>query len=50
MTTRGWIAGAAKSRLSFPICKDWRPIATRYDRCAHIFCSAILLPATGLFQ
>ncbi len=29
--------------------KDWRPIATRYDRCAHIFCSAILLAATVIF-
>ena len=26
--------------------KDWRPIATRYDRCAHIFLSAVLLAAT----
>ncbi len=25
--------------------KDWRPIATRYDRCAHLFRSAILLAA-----
>ncbi len=24
--------------------KDWRPIATRYGGCAHIFHSAILLP------
>ncbi len=29
--------------------EDWRPIATRYDRCAHIFRSAILLAATVLF-
>ena len=29
--------------------KDWRPIATRYDRCAHLFRSAILLAATVLF-
>ncbi len=26
--------------------KDWRRIATRYDRCAHIFLSAILVAAT----
>ncbi len=29
--------------------KDWQPIATRYDRCAHVFRSAILLAATVLF-
>jgi len=29
--------------------KDWRRIATRYDRCAHIFRSAIYLAATVLF-
>lgn len=26
--------------------KDWRRIATRYDRCAHIFLSTVLLTAT----
>ena len=26
--------------------KDWRRIATRYDRCAHTFFSAICIPAT----
>ena len=29
--------------------KDWRRIAARYDGCAHVFCSAILLAATVLF-
>ena len=29
--------------------KDWRPLATRYDRLAHIFRSAILLAANVLF-
>ncbi|MCY4331217.1 MAG: IS5 family transposase, partial [Cyanobacteria bacterium MAG CAR1_bin_15] len=29
--------------------KDWRRIATRYDRCAHIFLSAVLLGATLIF-
>ena len=29
--------------------KDWRPIATRYDGCAHVFRSAILLAAIGFF-
>ena len=28
--------------------KDWRRIATRYDRCAYIFLSAVLLAATVL--
>jgi transposase len=26
--------------------KDWRRVATRYDRCAHTFLSAILIAAT----
>jgi len=29
--------------------KDWRRIATRYDRCAHTFFSAILITATIIF-
>jgi transposase len=29
--------------------KDWRRIAMRYDRCAHIFFSAIALASTVLF-
>jgi putative transposase len=29
--------------------KDWRRIATRYDRCAHTFTSAICLAAATLF-
>ena len=29
--------------------KDWRRIATRYDRCAHTYLSAICLAATVLF-
>ena len=29
--------------------KDWRRIATRYDRCAHIFLSAVLIAATVSF-
>ena len=29
--------------------KDWRRLATRYDRCAHVFRSAIPLAATVLF-
>jgi transposase len=29
--------------------KDWRRIATRYDRCAHTFFSAICLAASVIF-
>ena len=29
--------------------KDWRRIATRYDRCPELFLSAIALAATVLF-
>lgn len=29
--------------------KDWRRIATRYDRCAHTFRSAIYIAATVIF-
>ena len=29
--------------------KDWRRIHTRYDRCAHIFMSAICIAATVIF-
>jgi transposase len=29
--------------------KDWRRLATRYDRCAHAFRSAVALAATVIF-
>jgi transposase len=29
--------------------KDWRRVATRYDRCAHAFMSAICIAATVIF-
>ena len=29
--------------------KDWRRIATRYDRCAHTFLSAINIAASAAF-
>ena len=29
--------------------KDWRRMATRYDRCPKVFLSAIALAATGIF-
>jgi transposase len=38
-----------KIEIMFGRLKDWRRIATRYDRCAHTFMSAIALAATVLF-
>jgi transposase len=35
--------------IMFGRLKDWRRIATRYDRCAHTFFSAITLAATVIF-
>ena len=29
--------------------KDWRRVATRYDRCAHTFFSAICIAAVVIF-
>ena len=34
---------------TFSKLKDWRRIATRYDRCAHTFFSAICLVVTVIF-
>ena len=39
-----------KIETLFSRLKDWRRLATRYDRCAQVFCSAILLAATVLFR
>ena len=39
-----------KIETLFSRLKDWRRLATRYDGCAHVFCSAILLAATVLFR
>lgn len=38
-----------KIEVMFGRIKDWRRVATRYDRCAHTFLSAITLAATILF-
>ncbi len=38
-----------KIETLFSRLKDWRRLATRYDRCVHVFCSAILLAAIVLF-
>lgn len=35
--------------IMFGRLKDWRPVATRYDRCPTAFLSAIALAATILF-
>lgn len=35
--------------IMFGRLEDWRRIATRYDRCAHTFFSAITLAATVIF-
>jgi hypothetical protein len=29
--------------------KDWRRVATRYDRCADLYLSAVALAATVIF-
>lgn len=35
--------------IMFGRLKDWRRIATRYDRCSRVFLSAVILAATVLF-
>ncbi|NVO25694.1 transposase, partial [Donghicola mangrovi] len=36
--------------IMFGRLKDWRRVATRYDRCRQTFFSAIALAATVIFQ
>jgi transposase len=38
-----------RNEIMFGRLKDWRRIATRYDRCATIFLGAITLAATVIF-
>jgi len=38
-----------KIENSFAWIKDWRRIATRYDRCAHTFFSSICIAASFIF-
>jgi len=38
-----------KIENAFGWLKDWRRIATRYDRCAHTFFSAICIAAVFIF-
>ena len=35
--------------IMFGRLKDWRRVATRYDRCPKVFLSAVALAATGMF-
>jgi transposase len=39
----------ARIEIMFGRLKDWRRIATRYDRCAHTFFSAICIAAAVIF-
>lgn len=43
------IQNSHKVENLFAKLKNWRRIATRYDRCAHTFTSAIYLAATIIF-
>jgi transposase len=36
--------------IMFGRLKDWRRVATRYDRCPTVFFSALALAATVLFR
>ena len=38
-----------KIEIMFGRLKDWRRIATRYDRCAKVFLSAVALATTVIF-
>jgi hypothetical protein len=42
------VSGAAANSF-FGRLKDWRRVATRYDRCPKVFLSAIALAATAMF-
>ncbi len=43
------LSGTTSAAIMFGRLKDWRRIATRYDRCPKVFLSAIALAATVLF-
>lgn len=53
----GWFADveaialfcAHRIEIMFGRLKDWRRVATRYDRCPTVFFSALALAATVLF-
>jgi transposase len=44
-----WVRDAAYIEIMFGRLKDWRRVATRYDRCPKVFLSAIALAATVMF-
>ena len=47
---QAWLAGVLnRIERMFGRLRDWRRIATRYDRCAHTFMSAICIAATVIF-
>jgi len=48
-TRHGAASDLPQDRNLFAKLKDWRRIATRYDRCAHTFFSAISIAATFAF-
>ena len=43
------LSGELGIEIMFGRLKDWRRIATRYDRCPKVFLSAVALAATGMF-
>jgi transposase len=38
-----------RAENAFGRLQDWRRVATRYDRCAHAFFSAVLIAAIVIF-
>jgi transposase len=48
-TTQPHRAEGRRSQIMFGRLKNWRRVATRYDRCPTVFLSAIALAATVLF-
>tara|TARA_R110002012_G_scaffold237600_1_gene411312 strand:+ start:10 stop:183 length:174 start_codon:yes stop_codon:yes gene_type:complete len=46
---RGITADIETFRVMFGRLKDWRRVATRYDRCPKVFLSAIAIAATVMF-
>jgi transposase len=41
--------GRSRIEIMFGRLKDWRRVATRYDRCPTVFLSAVALAATVIF-
>ena len=48
-TTSADTGAASRIEIMFGRLKDWRRVATRYDRCPTVFFSAIALAATVIF-